>query len=336
MMTSRATGQSVAGAACLLAAALLPAPTVSASPSLLTVAAGCPAPGTIACVRPYGPTSAWNTPIAASPTIDPRSVQLVHAIADNGLPLTSDPDQYALPVYAYDVATPLHTVKMVGYFSSYDHGDDSRVGHGYGVSIRDVPIPAGATSGVGSDGQIEFWDPVTGVEYGFWQFGRDTAGNYFATNGYRYATTAGNGGRFADGKAGRGAGTPYLAGLVRRWEVRQGHVDHALAFAYQSPAATFGYPASKSDGGGAAGVDLPEGSRLQLNPALDEAAFTRFGLNTQARVLARALQRYGMYVIDNSGSSKIYLEERRTAGWAPAVSRTMLSAIPWTEFRVLR
>ena len=86
--------------------------------------------------------------------------------------------------------------------------------------------------------QIVIWDPTTGTEYSFWQFARLADGTYTATNGYRYHTTAGYNGRFADGLAGRGAGTPYFAGLVRKWEIDQGRIDHALAFAYDSPSAS--------------------------------------------------------------------------------------------------
>jgi hypothetical protein len=43
-----------------------------------------------------------------------------------------------------------------------------------------------------------------------------------------------------------------------------------------------------------------------------------------------------MYVIDNSGSSKIYLEDRRTAGWGPSIDRHLTEKIPWTAFRVLK
>jgi hypothetical protein len=138
--------------------------------------------------------------------------------------------------------------------------------------------------------------------------------------------------------AGRGAGMPYFAGLVRKWEVDQGHIDHALAFAYDSPSSAFVFPASKSDGddfGGILGTDLPEGARLQLDPSLTDADFVRWGLSAPAKVIAAALQRYGMYVVDHSGSSKIYLEDRRSAGWDASIDRHLTEKIPWTAFRVL-
>ena len=158
--------------------------------------------------RPFDPASPWNTPIAIGTPVDPMSATWMNSIADNGLPLTSDVDQYAIPVYRADRSTPLRTVKLSDHFSTYDAGDDSRKGYGYAPTITGVPIPDNAIQSAGGDAQIVIWDPVRGIEYSFWRFAKDAAGNYTATNGYRYHTTAGYFGRFADGLAGRGAGTP--------------------------------------------------------------------------------------------------------------------------------
>ena len=59
------------------------------------------------------------------------------------------------------------------------------------------------------------------------------------------------------------------------------------------------------------------------------------GLSRPAKIIARALQTYGMYVVDCSGSSKIYLEDRRTAGWDTTITRDLVSGIPWGRFRAI-
>jgi hypothetical protein len=311
-------------------------PTTPAAPTTPTT----PTPTTpvpSSCVPPYAVSSAWNTPIAVGAPLAVGSAVSIAAISDNGLALSSDAGQYTIPVYSFDSGTPLVTVSGSGFFSTYDAGDGSRVGHDSPWSVQ-LPVPAGALGGVGSDGQIVLLDRARGIEYGFWQFTRDSQGGYSATNGYRYHTTAGYGGRFADGLAGRGDGTPYLAGLVRACELAQGHIDHALAFAYDSPSSAFVYPASKSDGGafgGVLGVDLPEGSRLQLDPTLNDTQLSAWGLSPPALVIAHALQRYGMYVVDHSGSSKLYLEDTSTAHWPSNITPNILSSIPWTAFHVL-
>jgi hypothetical protein len=308
---------------------------VSASSASAPVTPLAPAiPAVLGQVRPYDDASPWNTPIAGNVAVLPQSGTYVNAIVDNNLPLTSDPDQYALPVYYFSDQTPRRTVTFSGSFSAYDGGDNSRTTPGYGATVTNVPIPADAVQSAGSDGQIVFWDPTTGVEWSFWQFDR-TASGYTATNGVRYRTTAGSYGRFADGKAGRGGGTPYFAGLIRGWEIAQGRIDHAIAFSYASPASGVVYPATKSDGAGVTGVDAPEGTRFQLDPSLTEADFQAWGLAPEAKVIARALQRYGMYVIDNGGSSKVYMEDRLTAKWPASITRNLTAKIPLSKFRAV-
>jgi hypothetical protein len=309
---------------------------ISASSAAVPATPLAPAiPRVLGQVRPFDAAGPWNSPIPANVAVLPNSATYVNAITDNNLPLTSDPDQYAIPVYYFNAQTPRHTVKFSGYFSAYDGGDNSRVSPGYGAAVSSIPIPDTAVQSPGTDGQIVFWDPTTGVEWSLWQFERTASGSYIATNGVRYSTNAGNMGRFADGKAGRGAGTPYSAGLVRGWEMAQGHIDHALAFAYSNPASGIVYPAAKSDGGGVTGVDAPEGTRFQLDPGLTDADFQAWGLAPEAKVIARALQKYGMYVIDNSGSSKIYLEDRLTANWPAAITRNLTAKIPLSKFRAV-
>jgi hypothetical protein len=309
---------------------------LSASSASVPVTPLAPAiPPVLGQVRTFDAASPWNTPIASNVAVLAQSATYVGAIVDNNVPLTSDPDQYAVPVYYFNAQTPRRTVQFAGSFSAYDGGDNSRLTPGYGATVANVPIPDGAVQSDGSDGQIVFWDPATGVEWSFWQFARTASGGYTATNGARYSTAAGNYGRYADGKAGRGAGTPYSAGLVRGWEIAQGRIDHALAFAYKSPASGIVYPASKSDGAGVTGVDAPEGTRLQLDPSLTEADFQAWGLAPEAKTIAHALQRYGMYVIDNSGSSKIYLEDRLTAKWPVSITRNLTAKIPLSKFRAV-
>lgn len=317
-----------------------PTPTATPTPTPTPVPTPTPTPAPVGLgeFRPYDTLSPWNKPIVSNPTILGNSATYMTAISNNGLPLTSDPDQFTIPVYFYDDATPRVTMKLGGFYSTYDAGDNSRVGHGFAPTITNIPIPADAVQSSGSDGQIVIWNPNEGIEYSFWQFEKKPDGSYVAENGYRYHTTSGYFGRFADGLAGRGAGTPYFAGLVRPWEIAQGHIDHALAFAYHAPAGTFVYPASKSDGanfGGVNGVDAPEGTRIQLDPSKTDADFTAWGLSPEAKVIARALQDYGMYVIDNSGSSKIYIEDRLTAHWSTGITRDLVSGIPWSAFRAV-
>ncbi len=68
---------------------------------------------------------------------------------------------------------------------------------------------------------------------------------------------------------------------------------------------------------------------------MSEAQLSAWGLSAPAKVIARALQRYGMYVVDHAGNSKVFMEDRLTAGWDASIDRNLLRNVPWSAFRVV-
>jgi hypothetical protein len=284
------------------------------------------------CKRPYSDASPWNKPIGSRPAYHPRSARF---IARMRAPLTSDPTQYTYPVYAVAPDARLQPVRVTGVFS--DVSDERTLTVRRGVTIR-LPIPSGAAAAAGSDAQIVLVNPATGDEWGAWRLHR-AGGGWQITNGYHYSTRwSGVPPRSPEGQpfGSRGAGVPYLAGLVRPCEVARGRIDHALAFAYDAPAPSHVYPATKSDGVGQEGLDVPEGTRLQLNPKLTRERIKAYGCDGPCLTIARALQRYGMYTIDNSGRSKVMLEYEGTARWNGIVDARTVSPIPLSAFKVLK
>jgi hypothetical protein len=288
--------------------------------------------------RPYTAIGPWNVAIPSGATIDGNSTAMIATIgqSSNGGVLTSDTTQYSYPVYVADASTPRHDIACMKYKCTVVTGTGTTTT----ALLSRVPIPALALPSTGDDGQMIIIDSTNGTEYDLWQAVKSTSG-WSVSNGSVYNV----GWDGAPSRYGsRGAGVPYFAGLIRPWEIRQGHVDHAIAFAYPGPAAgKCAYPASKTDGASTSSVAIPEGARLQLDPSLDSADFDRLGLNSTARIIARALQRYGMIVIDRSGRPKIYAENLTanpyaTASWsdtAIALTSSTVSAIPYTSFRVL-
>ncbi|MGO9821104.1 MAG: hypothetical protein ACLPTJ_10700 [Solirubrobacteraceae bacterium] len=155
-----------------------------------------------------------------------------------------------------------------------------------------------------------------------------------ATNGYQYNTNWS--GVLPTGFA-RGAGVTYLAGLIRPCEIAQGRIDHALAFAYPYTTPQFVYPARKSDGSTPPGDGLPEGSRLQLDPGVSDRVIKRvWGCTNACFTIAKALQRYGMYLVDTGGRPKIVAEDDRTAHWGGKITASTVSPIPVTSLRLVR
>lgn len=331
---------------------------------ILNSFAATPASSSVDHVVPYDIASPWNQPIPANVQVDSNSTNNIQFLSSLNKGLTSDVTTCTVPVYIFDSTTPRADVTIYGNYREYLTSDSSESANT--KPARNVAIPAVAAAEQGCDGQIEFWNPTTGEQFGFWLFGGNASTGYHAENGYHYFTKAGFYGRFAGGHAGRGAGTPYLAGLVRPWELYQGRIDHAIAFAYEYPCCgtqssaatpkTFVYPAAKSDGASSNLNSAPEGARFQLNPNLTDAQIQNspthattpgLGCTGPCFTIAKALQKYGMYSIDNSGSSKIYLEDNNSANWdLTALGVSSASAIrnipskltpnnDWSNFRVV-
>jgi hypothetical protein len=90
------------------------------------------------------------------------------------------------------------------------------------------------------------------------------------------------------------AGLPILPGLVRYREVTDGAIRHALRFTAPRTRQAFIYPA-RHQAGESDDVALPPmGLRVRLKASVDISGYPR-----QARVLLRALKRYGMILADN-------------------------------------
>src|SRR5439155_10943245 len=102
-------------------------------------------------------------------------------------------------------------------------------------------------------------------------------------------------------------------------------------------------PASKLDDGTEWLMSLPLGARLQLNPALTDADFDKMGLGSTAKIIARAMQTYGMILVDYAGAPKIYVEDLTNnplakESWQDPDLRLRtwaLSKIPVQEFHVM-
>jgi hypothetical protein len=90
------------------------------------------------------------------------------------------------------------------------------------------------------------------------------------------------------------AGLPILPGLARYDEVRRGKIDHALRVTAPRTRREYIYPA-RHYASDSTDPGLPAmGQRLRLKAGYDISGFPR-----QARVVLRALKRYGMIVADN-------------------------------------
>ena len=89
-------------------------------------------------------------------------------------------------------------------------------------------------------------------------------------------------------------GLPILPGLVRYDEVAAGEIAHALRFTTDETRTSYIYPARHQAGESSSSSLPPMGLRVRLKKGYDVSRFS-----PQARVIAVALQRYGMILADN-------------------------------------
>lgn len=288
-------------------------------------------------MRPYLDTGFWNTPIGDTPSYDPHSDEMVATIGlDSGGRIYSTTDDYSFTVYFIDQTTPRWDIPCTRYKCTIVTPEKT-----YRTELlTGVPIPPGARPAGGSDGSMIVIDKTTSAEYNLWGVKR-TKDGWKVSNGSVYNI-------LWDGTpeqyGSRGSGLPYFAGLIRPWEIRQGHIDHVISFAYPFPARErCVFPATKTDGDSVMTYTIPEGAQLQLDPSLTEQDFDAMGLDRAGKIIARALQKYGMVLVDASGRSKIHVENLAdnpfaTDQWSDPdleVTDTTIANIPYTAFRVL-
>lgn len=133
----------------------------------------------------------------------------------------------------------------------------------------------------------------------------------------------------------RAAGVPAIAGLIMLQEVQEGEIRHKLAFAaWHNALKEFVAPAAWTDGFTPGG--LPEGAVLQLDPTLRPE---QFNLSPAAKVVFRAMQRYGMVNVDVAGGNTLYgegLYGDTSRTWRGLLEENELKVIPLKHYRVLK
>jgi hypothetical protein len=124
------------------------------------------------------------------------------------------------------------------------------------------------------------------------------------------------------------AGLPIFPGLIRYDEVAAGHIDHAIRVTFDITRDAWIHPASHCAGATANPTAPPMGMRLRLKPGY---GLGRFGGG--AKVIARALKRYGLIVADNGANW--YFGGTSDRRWSDE-NLNQLKRIPGTAFQVVK
>lgn len=270
-----------------------------------------------------------TTPIPDGPEIDVQSAAIATALTTGDHVMSVV--EYAFGLYRATARTRRYSRRQVASWAV------------------DVPMDATWTPPPGSDGSVVVVDPVRRRHWCLWQYDPET----LSFSGGGWADPAGTLPTVKGGTA-SGANFAWSAGIIRIQELVDGHIPHALVFSTDIARVgdlNFRFPATRNDGlnlrGG--GTTVMEGSRIQLDPAVDLSTIPA----GYQRTIAAALQTYGAYVVDN-GSSTVNLgcelvsgySEGAGGGWWEFTHAGLASVgitgdypdlddIPWDDVRVL-
>ncbi len=236
-----------------------------------------PLPSAPACpVFPAG--NVWNQDISALPVASDSDTLIAKIGLDTGLhPDFGSYRGYGIPYNTVPGSQRKVTVRF-DYSSQSDH-----VGY---------PIPRRPRIEAGSDHHMLIVNNGTCKLYEMWNV-RHTRRGWRAGSGAVWKMTS-NALRPDGWTSADAAGLPILPGLVRYPEVAAGVIDHALRFTAPQTRDAHIYPARHDAGSGSSASLPPMGLRVRL-----KASFDLSQLSPQARVVAVALQHYGMILADN-------------------------------------
>jgi hypothetical protein len=258
-----------AAALTLVVAAGLTAGAAAPEAAPLPAAPACP-------VFPAG--NVWNQDISALPVASDSDTLIAKIGLDTGLhPDFGSYAGYGIPYNTVPGSQRKLTVRF-DYSSQSDH-----VGY---------PIPARPRIEAGSDHHLLIVNRDTCKLYEMWNV-RHTRRGWRAGSGAVWKMTS-NALRPDGWTSADAAGLPILPGLVRYREVAAGVIDHALRFTAPQTRDAHIYPARHDAGSGSSASLPPMGLRVRL-----KASFDLSQLSPQARVVAVALQHYGMILADN-------------------------------------
>jgi hypothetical protein len=258
-----------AAALTLVVAAGLTAGAAAPEAAPLPAAPACP-------VFPAG--NVWNQDISTLPVASDSDTLIAKIGLDTGLhPDFGSYAGYGIPYNTVPGSQRKLTVRF-DYSSQSDH-----VGY---------PIPARPRIEAGSDHHLLIVNRDTCKLYEMWNV-RHTRRGWRAGSGAVWKMTS-NALRPDGWTSADAAGLPILPGLVRDPEVAAGVIDHALRFTAPQTRDAHIYPARHDAGSGSSASLPPMGLRVRL-----KASFDLSQLSPQARVVAVALQHYGMILADN-------------------------------------
>ncbi len=265
--------------------------------------------------RPFRSTSYWNKPLGHAPR-DRSSRAFIRDAGRSGsnhmnLVLGS----WGMPVYHAGAGDPAYRIKS---------------GPGW---VR-VHIPAGARHMPTSDAAMVVIDRATHQVVGLGGAHFSKRAGWSASGVSRYLSRSNGiaGGLPGGLKANYGhRGIPGSVQAVTRDEIRRGVIRHRLeVYWHETKSGRAYFPMTQSESG-KNGV-VPEGMVIRIRPSVNLKAMH---LPRAAYIIARALQRYGAVVGDNSGQGNS-IKVQGNARWGGVLNKDSLRRIPWRDYVFVR
>jgi hypothetical protein len=256
-----------------------------------------------AATQLFSATSVWNQPLSPTAAIDPNSAAMVSELTSQA---ASEHRQGIGP----DIGTSgTTTVYQVGPNQPTVQVPLSSPTLWWRASLQSafdaVPIPSNAQPAAGSDAEMTIWQPSTDKLWEFFQMQKQADGWHAGWGGAMQHVSHSPGYYTASSWPGAlsvwgatATSLPAAAGVITLQDIRQRHIDHALALELPYPrGGVWTWPAQRSDGTGTDTNAIPEGAQLRLDPHLNLAALH---LPPLTMMIAQAAQKYGIIVRDQT------------------------------------
>ena len=339
----------------MFSARSIPASVLASLFALLALFAAIASGAEAAPWRPFAPDSVWNLPLRSDVPISPKSATYVNWLNGQvaGGKTWINTSHCAMPDIR--VGPNVAPVKVALRSESYQDT-------GLLKAWANVPIPSNASAAecedhniaitqLQPDGEMKEWElwNAERLSDGSWIAGwggatNDVGDDRGIASPLAFSTSA------AGGKTSRlstrfwnvtATSVSMIAGVITYDELKAGRIEHALAVAIPNAAkGRWMWPAQRSDGSLQGQDALPEGARLRINPNLD---LSKIPMTPLVRMMAEAVQKYGMIVRDRSGSTTTFYTEELNSAQSDLVGSLLegqyannaLRAFPWGELEVL-
>jgi hypothetical protein len=316
---------------------------VSATPGDVLAAGSETVPGATAVTQ-----SIWTTAVPAGAEADPRSASLATSL------VKTVEDGYAMGRHAWidyeNCGGRIYTVPATQPTSRVALSDPTAAWRvGLQEAFTAIPIPGDAVPSGCSDATIIVVQPSTDRMWELWHARKDIDGwhadwggatQHLSTNVGSFGPADWPGAQYYWGAS--ASSMTMVGGMIRIEELRDGAINHALALELpQVAAGVWAWPAQRTDGTLTTADAIPYGARFRLDPSIDVDALD---VPAATKVIARAAQRYGLVVREQTGWGVALGAEAPPVGGPDPYPELLggyqpgqiMKAFPWRSLQLLK